>query len=112
MWIHLEHDYIAFMLHGRPKRLYYNRLQELGVNTLDRKLHQIVYGDALPPRRSRAGGTFPTDQEIRPLFMEPFTDGCLHTPDRLRPEVHVLHMVLRKTVLPCGGNRESLTSLL
>jgi len=60
MWIHPEHDFIAFMLDGRPERLYYNRLQQLlGVYTSDRKLHQIVYRDALPPRRSRARGTFP-----------------------------------------------------
>ena len=86
MWIHLEHDFIAFMLNGRLEGMSYNRLQQLlMINTLDRKLHQIVYGDALPPRRSRAGGTFSTDQEIWPLFMEPFTDGSLCTPDRLRP---------------------------
>ena len=90
----------------------YNCLQQLlGVDTLDRKLHQIVYGDALPPCCSRAGGTFPTNQEIRPLFMEPFTDGSLHTLDRLHLEAYILHMALRKTVLPHGGNRESLTSL-
>ena len=43
--------------------------------------------------------------------MEPFIDGSLHTPDRLRPEAYVLQMALRKTVLPRGGIRESLTSL-
>ena len=43
--------------------------------------------------------------------MEPFTDGSLCTPDRLCLEAYVLHMALRKTVLPRGGNRESLTSL-
>ena len=62
VWIHPEHDYIAFMLHGRPERMSYNRLKQLlRVDTSDRKLHQIVYGDALPSRHSRAGGTFPTD---------------------------------------------------
>jgi len=90
----------------------YNHLQQLlGVDTSDRKLHQIVYGDAMPPRCSRAGGTFPIDQEIRPLFMDPFADGSLRTPNKLRPEAYVLHMALRKIVLPRGGNRESLTSL-
>jgi len=112
VWIHPEHDFIAFMLDGWPEQMSYNRLEQLlGVDTSDRKLHQIVYGDALPPCHSRAGGTFPTDQEIRPLFMDPFTDGSLHTPDRLCLEVYVLHMALRKIVLPHGYNRESLTSL-
>jgi len=75
-----EHDFIAFMLDGRLERMSYNRLQQLlGVDTSDRKLHHIVYGDALPPCRSRAGGTFPIDQEIRPLFMEPFAMApCVH----------------------------------
>jgi len=83
----------------------YNRLQELlGVDTSYRKLHEIVYGDALPPRHSRARGTFPTDQENRPLFMDPFADGSLRTLDRLRPEAYVLHMALRNTFLPHGGN--------
>ena len=92
------------MLDGQPERMSYNHLQQLlRVDTLDRKLHQIVYGDALPPRRSRARGTFPTNQEIWPLFMEPFADGSLRTPDRLRPKAYVLHMALRKTVLPRGG---------
>ena len=112
MWIHPKHDFIAFMLDGRLERMSYNRLQQLlGVDTLDRKLHQIVYEDALPSSRSRARGTFPTDQEIQPLFMEPFADGSLRTPDRLRPEAYILHMALRKTSLPRGDNRESLTSL-
>ena len=106
VWIHLEHDFIAFMLDGWPDRMFYNRLQQLlRVDTLDKKLHQIAYGDALPPRRSRTRGTFPIDQEIRSLFMEPFTDGSLHIPDRLHLEAYVLHMALRKTILPCGGNR-------
>ena len=62
VWIHPEHDFIDFMLDGWPERMSYNRLQQLlGVDTLDRKLHQIVYGDALPPRRSRARVTFPID---------------------------------------------------
>jgi hypothetical protein len=43
--------------------------------------------------------------------MEPFADGSLHTSDRLRPEAYILHMALRKIVLPRGSNRESLTSL-
>ena len=43
--------------------------------------------------------------------MEPFADGSLRTLDRLRPEAYVLHMAIRKTVLPHVGNRESLTSL-
>ena len=112
MWLHSEHDYIAFMLHGRLERLYYDRLQELlGVDTSHRKLHEIVYGDALPPCHSRARGTFPIDQEIWLLFMEPFVDGSLCTPDRLRLEACILHMALRKIVLPHGGNMESLTSL-
>ena len=112
MWIHLEHDFIAFMLDGWLERMSYNRLQQLlRVDTSDRKLHQIVYEDVVPPRRSRAGGTFPTDQEIRPLFMEPFANGSLRTPDRLHPKAYALHMALRKTVLPHGSNRESLTSL-
>jgi hypothetical protein len=54
---------------------------------------------------------FPIDQEILPLFMEPFANSSLHTPDRLHPETYILHMALRKTVLPRGSNRESLTSL-
>ena len=112
VWIHPKHDFICFMLDGRPEQLYYNRLQQLlRVDTSNRKLHQIVYEDALPPHRRRAGGTFPTDQEIRLLFMEPFADGSLLTPNRPRPKAYVLHMALRKIVLPRGSNRESLTSL-
>ena len=62
MWIHPEHDFIAFMLDGCPERMSYNRLKQLlRVDTSDRKLHQIVYGDDLPSRRSRARGTFPID---------------------------------------------------
>jgi len=106
VWIHLEHDFIAFMLDGRPEQMSYNRLQQLlGVDTSDRKLRQIVYRDALPPCRSRARGTFPTEQEIRLLFMEPFTDGSLRTLDRLCLEAYVLHLALWKTVLPHGSNR-------
>ena len=112
VWIHPELDFIGFMLDGWPERLYYNHLQQLlGVDTLDRKLHQIVYKDALPPRHSRARGTFPIDQETWPLFMEPFADGSLRTLGKLHLEAYVLHMALRKMVLLRGGNRESLTRL-
>ena len=111
VWIHLEHDFIAFMLDGRLEQMSYSRLQQLlGVDTSDRKLHQIVYGDALPLCHSRAGGTFPTDLEIATL-LGALTDGSLCRSDRLCLEVYVLHMALRKTILPHGGNRESLTNL-
>ena len=85
--------------------------RHLGVVTSDRKLHQIVYVDVDPPRRGRAGGTFPIDQQIHPLFRQPFTDRSLRTPDRLQPKVQVLHMAMRKTILPSGGSQELLTSL-
>jgi len=53
----------------------------LGVAESDRRLYEIVYGDMDPPRHGRAGGTFPTDQQIRLLFRQPFADGSLCTPD-------------------------------
>jgi hypothetical protein len=111
VWIHPEHDFIGFMLDERLERMSHKLLQEvLGVATSDRKLHQIVYGDA-PPCCSRAASTFPMDEQIRSLFRDPFIDGSLCTPDRLCPGVYILHMALRKAVMPRGGNRESLTSL-
>ena len=37
VWIHLEHDFIAFMLDDQPERMFDNRRQQLlGVDTSDR----------------------------------------------------------------------------
>ena len=89
MWIHPEHDYIAFMLHGRPERMSYDRRQELlGVDTSDRKLHEIVYGDALPP--SRTG--------LDVLFLQTRRFGCSSwSPLPMAPCVHRTDYVQRLT---------------
>lgn len=112
VWIAEDREFIHFMANGKQARLYMKDIRKrLKVQTSERKLHHIVYGDVRPPWRGRAGGTFPIDDQIRELFKHPFTYGSPCTPDRLRPEVYVIHMALRKTVLPHVGNRESLTSL-
>ncbi|GJN20366.1 hypothetical protein PR202_gb07736 [Eleusine coracana subsp. coracana] len=71
-----------------------------------------VYGDADAPHRALVGGNFPVDRELDPLF-----EGCIgvgsghRKPDLLTPVAKIIHLALRKTLLPRIGNVEAITSL-
>ena len=69
VWIDPHRRFIQLMVNEHMTQIYLGEMRRhLGVAASDRKLHQIVYGDVDPLRCGRAGGTFPIDQQIRPLF--------------------------------------------
>jgi hypothetical protein len=75
---------------------------EIGKYDHKTSLHNIVYGDREPPRRSLLGGSFP-DEEMVGLFVESFTGRrAYRMPDMLTPEANVVHRALRKTLFTKG----------
>ena len=89
VWIHPKHDFIGFMFHDRVERLYYDRVKELlGVDTSDKRLHQIVYEDALPLCHSR----------VEVLFLQTRRFGrSSWSPSSMAPCVHQIDCVQRLT---------------
>jgi hypothetical protein len=101
---------IWFMFGGQPYRLTRAQLAEaLGVDLVDVSLHATVYGDADPPHRALVGGIAPTHEEISVLFCQPFHVSYQRAPDLLTDKAYVIHMALRKTLLPRSGYPKGFT---
>lgn len=73
-------------------------------------LHGLCYPGIEPPRCAQ-DPVFPTDEQISPLFVQPFLPGTPRTPDRLTPEAYVDHNALKRSLLYRVGNAESITGL-
>ena len=103
---------IDFMFMGQHHHLTRQTLgQLLGVDLHDTCLHEIVYGEADPPRRPLTGGVAPPFEEIRSLFAQPFTPDQPRVPALLTPAARTVHLALRRTLLPRSGYLEGFTSL-
>ena len=73
------------------------------------RLHEICYGQIVPPRHPHGGMVPPTDL-VRHCFIEPFDEGSNRTPNDLTPTARVLDAIMR-TLLPRMGYREGLTRI-
>ena len=83
----------------------------LGVDLVDVSLHEMVYGDADPPRRAMVGGIAPSHEAISQCFRQPFPASYARVPSLLTPEAYAVHMALRRTLLPRSGYPEGFTGL-
>ena len=83
----------------------------LGVDLVDVSLHEMVYGDADPPRRAMIGGIAPSHEAISQCFRQPFPASYARVPSLLTPEAYAVHMALRRTLLPRSGYLEGFTGL-
>ena len=83
----------------------------LGVDLVDVSLHEMVYGDADPPRRAMIGGIAPSHEAISQCFRQPFPASYARVPSLLTPEAYTVHMPLRRTLLPRSGYPEGFTGL-
>ena len=81
------------------------RLQEQPV-----RLHEVCYGQTVPPRRTHGGMVPPTDL-VRHCFTEPFGKGLSRTPSDLTPTARVMDVIMRRTLLLRMGYREGLTRI-
>ncbi|CAO2192892.1 unnamed protein product [Urochloa humidicola] len=114
-WMSPDRSEIQFMFEGNLHRLYkYGKdgmLRVLGLEEVTTKsLHNIVYSDGkCRSRRTLVGGNFPTDEQIRHLFQQPFLDGSERHPERLTLEAQVIHNALRRSLLPRAGNADTVT---
>jgi hypothetical protein len=114
LWVPIDRSFISFVFENH--RCTITREELAGLLGVDlhpgRRLHNLVYGDARPPRRALVGANFPTDEEVITLFGEPMTVGTSYrTPTLLNPEAKVVHKALRRTLLPRIPNDETITSL-
>lgn len=76
----------------------------------DTLLHQTCYGDTEPPRRPHGGEELPIEK-ARVIFRELFGPGSRRLPRDLTPMARVLNEVMRRTLLPRIGNRETITRI-
>ena len=81
------------------------RIQEQPV-----QLHEVCYGQTVPPRRPH-GGMVPPIDLVRHCFIEPFGEGSSRTPSDLTPTARVLDAIMRRTLLSRMGYREGLTRI-
>jgi hypothetical protein len=111
-WIAPERRAVHFMFGGQVFGLSRATLAGiLGVDLVDVSLHEMVYGDADPPRRAMIGGIAPSHKAISQCFRQPFPASYARVPSLLTPEAYAVHMALRRTLLPRSGYPEGFTGL-
>jgi hypothetical protein len=111
-WIAPERRAVHFMFGGQVFGLSRATLAGiLGVDLLDVSLHEMVYGDADPPRRAMIGGIAPSHDVISQCFRQPFPASYARVPSLLTPEAYAVHMALWRTLLPRSGYPEGFTGL-
>jgi hypothetical protein len=111
-WIAPERRAIHFMFGGQVFGLSRATLAGiLGVDLVDVSLHEMVYGDADPPRRAMIGGIAPSHEAISQCFRQPFPASYTRVPSLLTPEAYAVHMALRRTLLLRSGYPEGFTGL-
>ena len=81
------------------------RLQEKPV-----QLHEVCYGQTVPPRCPH-GGMVPPTYLVCHCFIEPFDEGSSRTPSDLTPTARVLDAIMRRTLLLRMGFHEGLTRI-
>ncbi|CAN6371857.1 unnamed protein product [Urochloa humidicola] len=114
-WISDNRTHIGFMFQEKAVVLGRGFLaKRLGVELYDRCLHSLAWpgipDEAEPPRQALSA-VWPTDDQIRDLFVQPFLPGTPRTPDRLTPVALTIHNALRKSHLYRKGNGETITGL-
>ena len=111
-WIAPELRAVHFMFGGQVFGLSRETIAGiLGVDLVDVSLHERVYGDADPPHRVLIGGIAPSHEVISRCFHQPFPASYARVPSLLTPEAYIVHMALRRTLLPRSGYPEGFTGL-
>ncbi|CAN6371748.1 unnamed protein product [Urochloa humidicola] len=116
LWISDNSTHICFMFQEKAVVLGQGFLaKRLGVELVDQHpFHSLAWlgipDEAEPPRRALSA-VWPTDDQIRDLFVQPFLPGTPRTPDRLTPVSLTIHNTLRKSLLYRKGNGETITGL-
>src|SRR6185312_11801848 len=111
-WIAPERRAVHFVFEGQVFGLSRATLAGIpGVDLVDVSLHEMVYGEADPPRRAMIGGIAPSHEAISQCFRQPFPASYARVPSLLTPEPYAVHMALRRTLLPRSGYLEGFTGL-
>ncbi|CAO2148763.1 unnamed protein product [Urochloa humidicola] len=116
LWINDNSTHICFMFQEKAVVLGRGFLaKRLGVELIDQHpFHSLAWlgipDEAEPPSRALSA-VWPTDEQIRDLFVQPFLPGTPRTPNRLTPVSLTIHNALRKSLLYRKGNGETITGL-
>lgn len=85
LWIDPLHRFIHFAFRGKDYRLMSSRVREiLRLQEHPIRLHEVWYGQIVPPRCPHGCLVPPTDL-VRHCFIEPFGEGSSRTPSDLTP---------------------------
>ena len=106
-----HHRFIHFAFRGRDYRLMSFRVREiLRLQEQPVWLHEVCYGQTVPPRRPHGGMVPPTDL-VHHCFTEPFGERSSRTPSDLTSTARVLDAIMRRTLLQRMGYHEGLTRI-
>jgi hypothetical protein len=111
VWIDSDHQWMRFHFEREDVTIHASQiLQQFGFPESSTCLHSLCYGTSDPPRRPH-GGVAPATAHVAALFRPPFTDGSRRSPANFTPATKYLYQVMRRTLLPRMGYRESTTHI-
>jgi hypothetical protein len=91
--------------------LHATQIRELfGFPESSMRLHSLCYGTSDPPRHPH-GGVAPPTAHVAALFRPLSTDGSLLSPADFTPATKFLYELMRRTLLPRMGYRETTTHI-
>lgn len=112
VWIHLDHEWFRFKFEGWDMTLQASQIREFfGLPESTTRIHIMCYGLVDPPRCPH-DGVAPLIAHILALFHLPFSDGLRRSPHDFTTVARVLQALMRHTLLPMTGYKETLTHLV
>jgi len=111
VWVAPDHSYIHYALAGIDYRVTAQRAREvLGLTAYATRIHELCYGNFEHPRRPH-GGALPPVDFVAPCLSQPFGEGSNRTVGDLTRPARILDFVMRKTLFPRIGYRDSFTRI-
>jgi hypothetical protein len=82
----------------------------LGLTPYATRIDELCYGKFEPPQRPH-GGALPHVDFVVPCFRQPYGEGSSRIVGDLTRPAQILYFVMRKTLLPQIGYRDSFTRI-
>jgi hypothetical protein len=111
VWIDPDHQWMRFRFEREEVTLHATQIKQLfGFPESLTRLHILCYGTSDPPLRPH-GGVAPATAHVVALFRPPFLDGLRRSPADFTLAAKFLYELMRHTLLPRMGYRESTTHI-
>jgi hypothetical protein len=108
LWIPRDREFIEFIFAGDHHQLTRQQIAEaLGVPLVERKVQELRYPLAEPPRRVLAGGTEPPVEMVSIIFRQPFS--AFRRPEELTQLSAALLLAFKKSLYPRAGFGKAIT---